>query len=259
MRRPAVTPGVKYGKLTAIRFIEKRPTGHNVWLWKCDCGNEHKASSQKVMTGNTSSCGCLQQQSRIERGKTGGLYGTYIYRIWTAMNRRCVDENLPAYPNYGGRGIKVCDRWKKSFLNFLEDMGQPPTDEHTIDRKDVDGNYEPGNCRWLTRAEQQRNRRNNRYVEFRGKITLQVDCCLALGLRPNNFRIWLDKGISADELDIVLSSGINWTNPIAMFYIETPDTPIEKALVKSRYVIINTEKLSDDTVKYKVIWDPCKK
>lgn len=256
MGRKALTPGEKYGKLTAIRFIEKRPNGPNVWLWQCDCGNEHKAVVQKVKSGNTSSCGCLQTQSRK---RTGGLYGSYVHRIWVAMNRRCVDENLPAYPNYGGRGIKVCDRWRNSFLDFLKDMGHPPTNEHTIDREDVDGDYEPGNCRWLTRAEQQRNRRNNRYVEFRGSIMLQADVCRLLGLNHYTFRVWLDKGLSADELETVLKSNISWSRPSVMFYISTPETNLSKVFAKSRYVIVNSEPLSNENTKYKIVWDPFKK
>lgn len=255
MGRKALTPGEKYGRLTSIRFIEKSRIGHSIWLWKCDCGNEHKATVQRVKSGKTSSCGCYASE---KRRTTGGYHGSYVHRIWVAMLRRCDDDRLPAYPNYGGRGIRVCPRWQESFLNFLEDMGEPPTDNHTIDRKDNEGDYEPGNCRWLTRQEQQRNKRTNRWVEFRGRLMVQVECCELLGINANAFRNWIDKGLSADEVEIVVKSGISWRNPSALFYIATPDSPIEKALARSRYVILNTQKLSDETIKYKVIWDPIK-
>lgn len=93
---------------------------------------------------------------------------TKMYRIWSGMRNRCGNSKNQAYDDYGGRGIKVCDRWQE-FSNFLADMGHPPSDKHTIDRKDNDGDYEPGNCVWSTKKEQANNRRSNRLLEYQGR------------------------------------------------------------------------------------------
>lgn len=133
-------------------------------LYQCDCGNVKFIISYNVKSGNTTSCGCYFTEQLVdlnrELKKTHGQSGTRTYRIWKGMHGRCKHPKTNGYKNYGGRGIKVCKRWS-SFENFLEDMGECP-DGFSIDRIDVNGNYEPANCRWILLKDQAKNRRNTR-------------------------------------------------------------------------------------------------
>lgn len=130
---------------------------------------------------------------RISSGfKTHGesrTHKTAEYRIWTGMLTRCHNHNAKDYPRYGGRGIVVCDRWRNSYEAFLSDMGRRPSAKHSIDRKKSGGNYEPGNCRWATTAEQSRNRKDNRYIRYRGKRMLIKDACSLIGT-PYSTAMW---------------------------------------------------------------------
>lgn len=155
--------GKQYGRLTAVRRVNlKHGTG---WECVCSCGNIKQVYTQNLRNGKTKSCGCYQSdhQSQVitERNTVHGhnVVGnsTPTYRSWIAMRQRCNDQNSDNYPNYGGRGITICERWD-NFLLFLEDMGERPPDT-SIDRIDVNGNYEKDNCRWATRSQQQKNKR----------------------------------------------------------------------------------------------------
>jgi len=113
---------------------------------------------QNLRTGSAKSCGCLMRESRARRARTHGMVGTPIYYVWDAMIQRCTNPKHPSWANYGGRGITVCERWLK-FENFLAGVGKRPREGLSIDRKNNDGHYEPGNVRWATRTEQNNNRR----------------------------------------------------------------------------------------------------
>lgn len=155
--------GQKFSRLTVISFhgLDKRRNSR--WLCRCECGAEKVACGGNLKRGNVQSCGCLLRQK-----DPNALHLNPEFKMWMSMRRRCTDHKAPNFPIYGGRGISVCDRWMASFTDFLSDMGARPSSVHQIDRIDVNGNYEPGNCRWVTAKEQGRNRRNNHVVEAFG-------------------------------------------------------------------------------------------
>lgn len=131
------------------------------------------------------------------------------YRSWSCMIQRCNNSNFPAFHRYGGRGIKVCDRWRGSYLAFLEDMGPRPSKNYTLERIDNDGDYEPGNCRWDTRTAQARNTRSNRKIEYRGVVRCISEWCEKLGLPLGAIYHRVQDGWSAEK---TLETPVrNWT------------------------------------------------
>lgn len=173
MRKLDIT-GEKYGRLTAMYRIPLK--GNCDWHCICDCGKEVDVKLNNLRNGHTKSCGCLNLELVSERGKVtknlnclsrlthGHTRKGKIspeYRSWYSMKRRCYDPKHKGYKYWGGRGITVCDEWKNDFERFLSDMGERPLGT-SIDRIDVDGNYEPSNCRWATSTIQNNNRRNSK-------------------------------------------------------------------------------------------------
>jgi len=160
-RRRKDLTGQCFGRLTVIEYIGLDDFKKNVlWRCRCECGTERGITTSNLTQGRTQSCGCFNREATKERSTThgysaGGLYRSE-YGIWRAMLARCRNPNVPQFKDYGGRGIRVCERWQK-FTNFFEDMGARPPNM-TLDRINNDGNYEPSNCRWATRAQQQANK-----------------------------------------------------------------------------------------------------
>lgn len=164
--------GQRFGKLVCIgvetrakRATETSPAVETSWRCRCDCGNE-KVVRLCNLGYNTNSCGCIRNTQGAHTRKHP------LWKTWSGMHQRCNDANCRSYPDYGGRGIAVCERWQ-SFPNFLEDMEATYFKGASIDRKDVNGNYEPSNCRWATSKEQGRNRRYNVFINTPwGRVTV---------------------------------------------------------------------------------------
>lgn len=150
--------GNKYTRLTVIGFAGSRHR-KSYWNCLCECGNEKIIRSDPLKDGSIRSCGCLNKEKTRERTTIHNGCGTPEYTSWQSMKARCYCKSAAEYPNYGGRGIIVCDRWKGSFINFLSDMGKKPKPEYSLDRINNDGNYESGNCRWASKTTQSRNTR----------------------------------------------------------------------------------------------------
>lgn len=176
--------GQRFGRLV-VGISESRmgkTQRKTYYFCKCDCGNELWTASQNLRNGRTQSCGCLGREKSREKSFKHGMSHTSIHNSWMSMIQRCTDKNCKAYPGYGGRGIKVCERWL-TFNNFLEDMGLPPQKGLTLDRIDNDKGYEPGNVRWATRREQANNRRSSRIIEYGGERKTVAEWERFLGCR----------------------------------------------------------------------------
>lgn len=141
----------------------------------CFCGNKFSARVDHVSSKRIGSCGCNAKNNAFIHGYARVKKQFPEYICWASMKQRCGDPKHKSYKNYGGRGIGVCERWMHSFENFLEDMGNRPTKLHSVDRINVNGNYEPGNCRWATKKQQMRNMTTNRMLEFDNKIQCVSD------------------------------------------------------------------------------------
>lgn len=185
---PEDLAGRRFGRLRALSFVEIRGRTR-YWRCACRCGSEKIISSTALRSGDTRSCGCLLRESARARGlarRTHGYSGTSTYRIWQLMWSRCTNRKLVDWPNYGGRGIRVCARWKK-FSNFLHDMGERPSGL-TIERKNTNGHYSPSNCVWATKSAQASNKRNNVFVSFRGERLHLEAWARRVGVRSETLR-----------------------------------------------------------------------
>ena len=166
--------GDKFGRWTVIGLSGKRGF-QTTWRCSCECGTVKEDVIYGALTnGNSNSCGCLRLEQLKVRATSHGKSKGRIYHCWQQIRDRCYNESRKHWPHYGGRGIKVCDRWNNSFEAFAADMGEPPYGT-SIDRIDNNGHYEPGNCRWATVQEQARNRQSNRWFDWKGEKRTLTD------------------------------------------------------------------------------------
>lgn len=161
--------GEKHGRLTIMRVAGKNKYNHVLYECLCECGNLAIIEATCVKRNKTKSCGCLQKEKTKESSTIHGLTNTRIHRIWAAMISRCENQNNNRYYVYGSKGISVCQEWRNDFVQFYDwSMKNGYSDELSIDRIDVNGNYCPDNCRWATREVQMNNRSNNRNITYNG-------------------------------------------------------------------------------------------
>lgn len=189
----------RIGLLLVIERSASNKTGQARWLCQCDCGNTLVVQGNHLRSGHTQSCGCLARLINRDRQFKHGDSFTPTHRAWTKMKSRCLNPSDKSYKYYGGRGITVCQRWL-DYNAFLADMGPKPTSGHSLDRINVNGSYEPGNCRWASKTQQARNMRKTVYLSVDGQTIPLADLAETLGIRLETLRSRLLRGWTADEI-----------------------------------------------------------
>ncbi|MBO5259973.1 MAG: hypothetical protein J6B26_06295 [Agathobacter sp.] len=189
----------KFGRLQVIEEAKKRGN-KRMWKCRCDCGNITIVATNTLKSGHTTSCGCLRTEKRPEFHKVHGMTKTRLYKIWVNMKQRCYIEENEQYPNYGGRGIEVCEEWRNDFQSFYNwAIANGYQDDLSIDRKNPDGHYEPSNCRWATMKEQQNNRRNNHLITYNGETHTMMEWSEITGTNYKTIANRLYKGKSVEQ------------------------------------------------------------
>jgi hypothetical protein len=192
MRRFIGLTGQKFDRLVVIKQVGKSKTGGPLWLCRCVCGKETIVRSSNLKNGHTKSCGCLQKEIVTKHGYNKKGAKTRIYSIWEHIIQRCRNKNHKAYKNYGGRGIKVCNRWL-DFKNFLKDVGEIPKGME-IDRINNDKGYSPKNFRLVTHQENNRNKRNNHIIPYNNKKYCLIELAEEYNINPHVLRSRLKLG-----------------------------------------------------------------
>lgn len=195
--------GERFNYLTVIGVDESKPIGNGkpmFWLCECDCGNRVSVRAYDVRSGNTKSCGCFKRRKAKELPTTHGESKTKLYGVWNAMMARCYNPNVDRYPRYGARGIKVCDEWLHNYVAFRDwALSNGYTDGLTIDRIDVNGNYCPENCRWVTKADQMKNTSTNRFLTYNGETHTLSDWARIAGISAPTLNKRLKRGWSLEK------------------------------------------------------------
>lgn len=169
--------GRKVGRLSVVARDANDIKGRARWICKCACGVLKAVYGASLVRGDTKSCGCLNRDNHLIHGGTN----TPEFQAWVSMRSRCSNAKARAYKNYGARGIKVCVRWKKSFSDFLADMGKRPAGT-SLERRDNNGGYTPTNCLWATKAQQDNNKRTNRLIVIDGVTHTLSEWCKITGI-----------------------------------------------------------------------------
>lgn len=195
--RSLLFPGAKFGMLTIIEKYLDDPKIGDLWYTECECGNKTIKNGKRLLSG-TISCGCMchAHNSHPKHGK----HGHPLYRRWSSMKTRCMNKNQPAYKNYGGRGISVCKEWVDSFEAFYEwAINNGFSENLSLDRIDVNGDYSPENCRWATPSEQSNNRRKNHIITVCAESLTIAQASEKYGVRPDTILARIRRGWSDEE------------------------------------------------------------
>lgn len=190
--------GQRFGRLVVV---SRAPTKNQSkqWLCICDCGKKHIASTTHLRQGRVRSCGCIRGEQLGKLNRTHGASNSLTFKRWKSMLARCSLPNSKSYPRYGGRGITVCARWQQSFENFLHDMGECPGTNWTVERRENNGNYDPSNCRWATRQEQNRNTSRNHLLLYQEELLCVGEWAEILGINARTILTRLNKGMSNEQ------------------------------------------------------------
>lgn len=192
--------GEKFWKLTVLERVENSNTGKSQWLCKCDCGNKVIVIGPNLKNGNTRSCGCWRM-SEDKKDYNGHIWKTRLYSIWCGMKSRCYNTKFPKYISYGARKIQICEEWKTNYKAFEQwALNNGYREDLTIDRIDVNGNYEPANCRWITNEEQARNKTNGIMVTYNGETKQLIKWCEELQLSYVAIYTRFIRGWSVDRM-----------------------------------------------------------
>lgn len=183
--------GTVYGSWTLVREGEPTPRSATRWWCRCECGHEQLVQVANLIIGASKRCRLCARKHAKRRPVAAFNLARSPYK---AMLKRCRNPNDESYPIYGGRGITVCERWQESFANSLQDMGERPSRNHSIEREDTNGNYEPGNCRWATALEQARNRRYHHMLTCGGETKCVAEWADISGVLPNTIMSRLKRG-----------------------------------------------------------------
>lgn len=224
--------GMVFGSLTALMYAGSNKHGQATWVCDCACGKRKTIVAQSLLNGDSTTCGMAGH-----RGPTNyvhGMKGAPIYGVWNSMKNRCSNPKIASFKSYGGRGIKVCERWQK-FENFYADMGDRPSDNHSIERRNNNSDYSPENCYWADKATQAKNKRNNRFIEANGERLHLAEWARRLGCNPPAILARLATGMS--EVEAV-------TKPIP----GRPNsrlTDIQAAEIRSKYPGMSMQKIAD--------------
>lgn len=187
----------RYGRLLVVSRAENSQQGQARWNCKCDCGNNSIVRGQDLRNGKVVSCGCY----KIENQTKHGFYDEPLYRVWISMKSRCNSETHKYYSNYGGRKINVCQEWMDDYLSFREWAIKNGYEKGlTIDRIDVNGNYEPNNCRWITIKEQQYNKTTNVFIQINGITKTLTEWCKEYKVPITTARQRMKKGLNGIEI-----------------------------------------------------------
>lgn len=210
--------GQRFGRLTVLcRAGTQAPGKHTTWLCQCDCGKRTVVSAVNLNSGRQKSCGCLRNEKSLARivnynKEHQSTRQKRIFKIWIGMRNRCYRENCEAYAWYGGRGIRICEEWAdyETFERWALSSGYGPN--LTIDRIDVNGDYTPENCRWVTRKVQAYNRRDNRRLTFQGETLTITEWAERIGCTPTCIYYRLNAGWSLEETLTTRSRSVRHKN-----------------------------------------------